>query len=94
MARARTPTRSSARGTRRLPRSAFAYPSRRAYPINTKARARNALARASQSHTAGTYQHVARAVRAKWGNRIPTVGRARGTVTRPGMRRGATRRRR
>jgi hypothetical protein len=69
-----------------LPRSAFAYPKQRKYPIDTVKRARNALARASQSHTSGTYQHVARAVRRKWGNRVATVGRARGTVTGPGYR--------
>ena len=94
MARARTPKRSSAKGAKRLPDSAFAYPSRRAYPINTKKRARNALARAAQSNTAGTYSHVARAVRRRYGNGIASVGR-RGTVSRPGMaRRGGNRRRR
>jgi len=84
---ARRPTRSSAKGAHRLPDSAFAYPSRRAYPINTVGRARSALARASSSHNSGTYQHVARAVRAKWGNRVASVGPKRGTVTRPGYRR-------
>jgi hypothetical protein len=71
----------------RLPASAFAYPKTRSYPIDTKARARNALARAAQSGTKGTYQHVARAVRRRYGNAIPTVGPARGTTTRPGLRR-------
>jgi hypothetical protein len=84
---ARTPTRSHARGTGKLPRSAFAYPSRRAYPINTLARARNALARAASSRNSGTYQHVARAVRRRYGNRVASVGRRRGTVSRPGYRR-------
>ena len=83
----RTPSRSSAKGAKRLPNSAFAYPSRRAYPINTKARARNALARAAQSGTSGTYQHVARAVRRRYGNAVASVGRSRGTVSRPGYRR-------
>lgn len=77
---------------RNLPRSAFAYPSRRAYPIDTLARARNALSRAGQANTSGTYGHVARAVRAKWGNRVSTVGPKRGTVTRPGHRRSRGRR--
>lgn len=71
---------------RRLPDSAFAYPRRRTFPIDTIARARNALARAAQSHTHGTYQHVARAVRRKWGDRIPTVGPTYGTVHSPGKR--------
>lgn len=87
MTRTRTPTASSARGTSRLPSSAFAYPSRRAYPINTPGRARSALARASSSGNAGTYRHVAEAVRRRYGNRVASVGRARGTVTRPGYRR-------
>jgi len=77
---------------RSLPRSAFAYPSKRAYPIDTLARARNALSRAAQANTSGTYQHVARKVRAKWGNRVSTVGPKRGTVTRPGHRRSGSRR--
>jgi hypothetical protein len=78
----------TARKRRKLPKSAFAYPSRRAFPIDTKARARNALARASQSHTKGTYTHVAKAVRRRWGDSIPTVGRAQGTVSGPGKRKG------
>ena len=88
MARTRTPKPSAARGTGRLPDSAFAYPTRRAYPINTPTRARNALARAARTTTSGTYQHVARKVRARYGNRIASVGPSRGTVTRPGYRKG------
>lgn len=71
----------------RLPDSAFAYPKARKYPIDTVARARNALARAAQSHTSGSYTHVAKAVRRKYGNKVASVGRAKGTVTRPGYRR-------
>jgi hypothetical protein len=37
----------------RLPSSKFALPGRRAYPIDTKARARNAKARASQQYNKG-----------------------------------------
>jgi hypothetical protein len=85
---ARTPSRSSARGASKLPRSAFAYPSKRAYPIVPISRARSALARAASSRNSGTYQHVARAVRRRYGNRVASVGPARGTVTRPGYRRG------
>ena len=76
----------TAKKRRNLPKSSFAYPSKRAYPIDTKARARNALARAAQSHTSGTYTHVAKAVRRKWGNAIPTVGPKQGTVSGPGKR--------
>lgn len=77
----------SARRRRRLPKSAFAYPKQRKYPIDTPKRARNALARASQSKTSGTYTHVARAVRRRYGNKIASVGRAKGTVSGPGYRR-------
>jgi hypothetical protein len=57
-----------------LPRGSYVYgPSssvggkgRKAYPIDTKKRARNALARAAQSHTGGTYAKVERAVNRKW----------------------------
>jgi hypothetical protein len=71
---------------KRLPRSAFAYPRTRSYPIDTVARARNALARAAQSKTKGTYAHVARAVRRRYGNKVATVGRKKGTVSGPGYR--------
>jgi hypothetical protein len=78
-----------------LPRSAFAYPKTRSYPIDTKARARNALARAAQSGTKGSYAHVAAAVRRRWGGAIGTVSKSRGTLSGPGYRRhGGTRRRR
>jgi hypothetical protein len=83
---ARTISRSSAAGVSRLPRSAFAYPSRRAFPINTPGRARSALARARMSSNAATYSHVARAVRRRYGNTIASVGPRRGTVSRPGYR--------
>ena len=60
----------------KLPRSAFAYPSSRKYPVPTKTQARkagisekqrvglhrNALSRAAQSGTAGSYRHVAKHV--------------------------------
>jgi hypothetical protein len=59
-------TKSTAKGTKRLKSSSFAYPSKRAYPINTKARAKNALARAAQSGTSGSYAHVAKKVKAKY----------------------------
>jgi hypothetical protein len=69
----------------RLPDSAFAYPKQRKYPLDTIKRARNALSRAGQPNTFGTYSHVAKRVRAKYGNRVASVGRKRGTVSRPGM---------
>jgi hypothetical protein len=77
----------SSKRRKALPASAFAYPSQRKYPIHTPKQARNALARAAQSKTSGTYQHVARAVRAKHGDKVASVGRAKGTVSAPGYRR-------
>lgn len=78
---------------RALPPSAFALPRTRQYPIDTIGRARSALARSAlarsaQRNTAGTYPTVARAVRARYGDRIPTVGPTKGTTTHPGYRKG------
>ena len=66
----------SAKQRRKLPASAFAYPAKRAYPVPTKGQARkagisesqrlglhrNALSRAAQKGTSGSYTHVARHV--------------------------------
>jgi len=63
----------TAKQRNRLPRSAFAYPAQRKYPVPTKAQARkagiserqrvglhrNALSRAAQKGTSGSYRHVA-----------------------------------
>lgn len=51
-----------ARRRSQLPKSAFALPSIRAYPINTKTRARVALAYAARPTTRGSYATVRRAV--------------------------------
>lgn len=75
-----------ARRRQKLPRSAFAYPRTRKYPIDTPRRARNALARAAQRGTSGSYAHVARAVRKRYGGKIKSVGKKQGTVSRPGYR--------
>ena len=69
--------RMSAKRRRSLPSSSFAYPRTRKYPIDTKARARNALARAAQSKTSGSYAHVARRVRARYGSAIQLGGKRR-----------------
>lgn len=69
MARRQTPRpkrASTAKGTKRLPSSSFAYPKTRQYPINTKARARNALSRAAQKGTSGDYATVRRAVNRRY----------------------------
>jgi 2-hydroxychromene-2-carboxylate isomerase len=77
-------TKSSVKGAGKLPASAFAYPKQRKYPINTLKRARAALAYAARGGTFGSYEHVARRVRAKYGNKVASVGRAKGTLSRPG----------
>lgn len=84
----------SAKKRKSLPRGSYVYgPSspvggkgRKAYPIDTPKRARAALSRAAQKNTAGSYSTVAKAVRAKWGNSIASVGRKRGTTSKPGYR--------
>ena len=52
-----------------LPRSDFAQPSKRKYPINDKAHARNALARVSQHGTADEK----RKIRRKVAQRYPSI---------------------
>lgn len=75
-----------------LPATAFAYPSTRSYPIDTPKRARNALARAAQPGTKGSYAHVAKAVRRRYGDAVASVGPTKGTTSRPGYRRRRKRR--
>jgi hypothetical protein len=84
---------------RRLPKSAFAVPSRRAYPIPTKAQARragiseaqwvrtvrNALARSAQPQTSSSYRTIAPVARKRAGGQVRSVSRSAGTVTRPGL---------
>ena len=48
------------------PKSSVGGRGRKSYPIDTKARARNALSRAAQSKTGGTYRKVERAVNRKY----------------------------
>jgi hypothetical protein len=97
----------TAKQRRALPASAFVYPSRRAYPVPTKAQVRragiseaqrvrtvrNALARANQPQTSGSYGRVARTARARAGGQVPSVSRSRGTTSRPGLARSSGRRR-
>ncbi len=56
----------SSRRRKKLPKSAFAYPSQRKYPIHDRSHARNALSRAAQKGTMGSYAHVAAAVRRRY----------------------------
>lgn len=79
----------------KLPASAFAIPSKRLYPINTKRRARSALAYAARPTTRGSYSTVRRAVLKRYPSLKATAGTSRpakGSVTRS-MRRGTSRRR-
>jgi protoporphyrinogen oxidase len=92
----------------KLPASAFAYPKQRKYPVPTKSQAtkagisettrlrmhRNALARAGQPTTAGSYRHVAQLVRARSGGKVGTVSQAKGTVIGPGYKQSRSARRR
>ena len=69
----------TAKQRNKLPASAFAYPRTRKYPVPTKSQAkragiserqrvglhRNALSRAAQANTSGSYSHVARKVNAR-----------------------------
>lgn len=62
-----------AKRRRSLPRSSFAYPKGKtkgkpggSYPIDTKARARNALSQAAKSSTKGSYAGVKRKVCARY----------------------------
>jgi len=85
-----------------LPNSAFAIPSKRAYPMPTKAQARkagisetqrlnlhrNALARAGDPSNRGSYPRMAKVARARTQGKVKTVSRSKGTVSSPGLRRG------
>lgn len=52
----------AAKQRKKLPKSKFALPGKRAYPIDTKSRARNALARVSQHGTKAQQKKVRSAV--------------------------------
>jgi len=81
-----------------LSNSAFVYPSTRKYPVPTKAQARragiserqrqgihrNALGRAAQRTTRGSYSTVARVVKIR-GSGIATIHGPRGTTARAGF---------
>lgn len=56
----------TSKARKRLPRSKFALPKKRKYPLDTKKRARNALARVSQHGTPAQKRTVRAAVRRKY----------------------------
>lgn len=79
---------------RRLPKSAFAYPSTRSYPIHDRPHARAALRLSARKSTKGSYAHVRKKVAKKFPG---LVGKKKSTKTRrkaTSRRRRTTRRRR
>lgn len=61
----------------KIPKSKFAMPGKRAYPIDTKARARNALARVSQFGTKAQQKKVRAAVTKRYPSLKKTGGSRR-----------------
>ena len=59
----------TAKQRKKLPKSSFALPGKRKYPVDTKARARNALARAAQNESKATQKKI----RAKVTKRYPSL---------------------
>ena len=53
---------------KKLPTSSFVFPEERAYPLDTEARARNALARASQNESGARLAKIVRAVQRRYPN--------------------------
>jgi hypothetical protein len=79
----------------KLPNTAFAIPSRRAYPIDTPARARAALAYAARPTTQGAYSTVRKAIARRYGTNHPILAASRkrkGPTTTASARRGRSRR--
>jgi hypothetical protein len=78
-----------------LPKSAFAIPSKRLYPIDTPARARAALSYAARPTTRGSYSTVRKAVAERYGKNHPilTASRKRkGATVSASAKRGTARR--
>jgi hypothetical protein len=63
----------TAAARKRLPKSTFAEPGKRAYPIPDKSHARNALARVSQHGSPAEKKQVRAAVKRKF----PGIGQAK-----------------
>lgn len=70
----------TARKRKRLPKSSFAVPGKRKYPVDTKARARNALARVAQHGTPAEKKQV----KAKVRKRYPSIAVAGKKTTKRG----------
>jgi hypothetical protein len=77
-----------------LPKSAFAIPSQRLYPIHTPKRARAALAYAARPTTRGSYKTVRAAVAKRYGRNHPILQASRkrpGATTTASATRGRSR---
>lgn len=84
----------SSKRRKQLPKTAFAIPSRRAYPIDTPARARAALAYAARPSTRGSYSTVRKAVAKRYGKNHPILQASRkraGPTTTQSAKRGRSR---
>jgi hypothetical protein len=85
----------SSRRRKKLPRSAFAIPSRRLYPIDTPARARAALSYSARPSTRGSYSTVRKAIAKRYGRNHPILKSSRkrkGATTTTSAKRGRSRR--
>ena len=85
----------TSRRRRRLPSSSFAIPSKRKYPVDTQARARNAISRVQQNGTAAEKRAVFRKVRSRYpslAKRSRVIPTRTGTGRRIGQRVGTTNR--
>ena len=74
-----------------MPASSFAIPSRKAYPINTIGRARNAVARVNQNGSPAEKRQVYSAVRQRYpalAQRSPVIPTRTGTGRRYGQAKG------
>lgn len=78
-----------------LPKSKFAIPSQRLYPIDTPARARAALSYAARPNTRGSYKTVRAAIAKRYGKNHPVLQASRkraGATTTASAKRGTSRR--
>lgn len=75
-----------------LPKSAFAIPSKRLYPINTKKRARAALSYSARPDTRGSYSTVRKAVIKRYPSLAKASQKRKGATTTRSAQRGTSRR--
>ena len=81
-----------AKTRKKLPPKAFADRKAKKFPIKTPKQARASLRAAGRKDTAGSYRKVAKKVRGRHGEKVPSVGPKKGSVTKPGFRKGRKRR--